>query len=250
MGFVQPHNQTIPILGRFHRLDYDVHALCLYKRSPTINWAPTINRGATARCRYGRDECGLLLTSHAHYRNVEFVGTPYALRLPPIPYMWQEAIGEAVQAFICMSIRIDTGLKKRQANDIIVNIMPILTVIKQADTVSPLAQINPAMSTDLKTCHIPGCVSMRGALNVAKLDFKVARVLLIASGNAAFNNVWCSCQSISVAMSMRGELRQSEIRCVIREDIYGRTISTVARTGPSSMICIDVTARTGYGFSS
>src|SRR6266704_1858841 len=156
MGFVQSHNQTIPILGRFHRLYYDVHALCLYKRSPTINRAPTINWGATDA------RCGLLLTSHAHSRNVEFVGTPYALRLPPIPYMRQEAIGEAVQAFICMSIRVDPGLKKRQANNIIVNIMPILTIIKQAETISSLAQINPALSTDLKTCPIPGCVSMSG----------------------------------------------------------------------------------------
>ena len=31
MCFVQPHNQAIPILGRFHRLYYDVRALCLYK---------------------------------------------------------------------------------------------------------------------------------------------------------------------------------------------------------------------------
>src|SRR6266567_2975917 len=220
MGFVQSHNQTIPILGRFHRLYYDVHALCLYKRSPTINRAPTINWGATDA------RCGLLLTSHVGdrkgpfpspyhprpYGNVEFVGTPYALRLPPIPYMRQEAIGEAVQAFICMSIRVDPGLKKRQANNIIVNIMPILTIIKQAETISPLAQINPAMSTDLKTCHIPGCVSMSGALNVAKLDFIGCACAVDRQWKRCFQQRLCSCQSISVAMSMRGELRQSEIR--------------------------------------
>src|SRR5260370_38677250 len=143
-----------------------MRALCLYKRSPTINREPT-----DVRCRYVRDRCGLLLTSRAHYRNIEFVGTPYALRLPPISYMRQEAIGEAVQAFICMSIREDTGLKQRQTNNIIVNIMPILTIIKQADTVSPFAQINPAMSTCLKSGHIPGCITMREALNIAKLDF-------------------------------------------------------------------------------
>src|SRR5260370_16821663 len=85
--------------------------------------------------------------------------------------MRQEAIGEAVQAFICMSIRIDSGFKERQTNNIIVNIMPIFTIIEQADPVSPFAQINPAMSTGLKTGHIPGRVTMRGALNVAKLDF-------------------------------------------------------------------------------
>src|SRR2546421_5535336 len=165
MCFVQPHNQAIPILGRFHRLYYDVRALCLYKSVD-----PRFIVGYSF-CRYARPRCDLLLTSCAYYRNVEFVGTPYALGLPPISYMRQEAIGEAVQAFICMSIRIDTRLKKRQANNIIVNIMPILTIIKQADTVSPFAQINPAMSTDLKTGHIPGRVTMRGALNAAKLDF-------------------------------------------------------------------------------
>src|SRR5260370_31158896 len=85
--------------------------------------------------------------------------------------MRQETVGEAVQAFICRSIREDTGLKQRQTNNIIVNIMPILTIIKQADTVSPFAQINPAMSTCLKSGHIPGCITMREALNIAKLDF-------------------------------------------------------------------------------
>src|SRR5258708_5483443 len=85
--------------------------------------------------------------------------------------MRQEAIGEAVQAFICMSMGEDPGLKERQPNNIIVNVMPILTIIKQADTVSPFAQIDPAMGTGLKTSHIPGCVTMCGALNAAKLDF-------------------------------------------------------------------------------
>ena len=65
MRFVQPHNQTVPILGRFYRLYYDVHAVCLYKRKICY-----------ARRRYKRDSCGFLLTSHAHYRNIEFVGPP------------------------------------------------------------------------------------------------------------------------------------------------------------------------------
>src|ERR1700676_4830822 len=121
MRFVQPHNQTIPILGRFHRLYNDVCAICLYK-----------GRGCYACCRYYRDRCSLLLTGYAHYRNIEFIGTPYTLRLPPISYMRQEAIGKAMQAFIRMSVREDTGFKERQANNGIVNVMPILTIVKQA----------------------------------------------------------------------------------------------------------------------
>src|SRR5205814_3118600 len=48
--------------------------------------------------------------------------------------------------------------------------MSILTIIEQADTVSPFAQINPSMSTGLKSRHIPRCVTVCGAFNVAKLD--------------------------------------------------------------------------------
>src|SRR2546430_10052171 len=85
--------------------------------------------------------------------------------------MRQEAIGEAVQAFICMSIWEDTGFQERQTNNVIVNVMSILTIIEQADTVSPFAQINPSMSTGLKSREIPRCVTVCGAFNVAKLDF-------------------------------------------------------------------------------
>ena len=76
-----------------------------------------------------------------------------------------------MQAFICMSIREDPGLQERQTNNIIVYVMPILTIVQQADTVSPFAQINPAMSAGLKTGYIPGGVTMRRTLNAAKLNF-------------------------------------------------------------------------------
>ena len=111
------------------------------------------------------------MTRHAHYRNIELVGTLYNLRFPPISNMRQEAIGEAVQAFICMSIWEDTGFQERQTNNVIVNVMSILTIIEQADTVSPFAQINPSMSTGLKSRQVPRCVTVCGAFNVAKLDF-------------------------------------------------------------------------------
>src|SRR2546423_3050230 len=160
MRFVQPHHQTIPILGRFYRLYDDVHAVCLEKRGT-----------GAARCRSRWESGNFLLAGHAYDRNIEFVAMPDRLRLPPISCMGQEAIGEAVQALIGMRIWVDTGFQERQTNHVIVNVMPILPIVQQADTVSSLAYINPAMSTGLKTSQIPDCVTMGGPLNAAKLDF-------------------------------------------------------------------------------
>src|SRR5260221_11075421 len=72
MRFVQPHDQTIPILRWFHRLHDNVRAICLDKGS-----------AGSVRCRYARASCRLLLTSHAHHRHIEFVGPPHTLRFPP-----------------------------------------------------------------------------------------------------------------------------------------------------------------------
>ena len=160
MCFVEPHNQPISILGRFHRLDDDVRAIYLEK-----------GEACSVRCGYARSGCRLFLASHAHDWDIELVGTPHTVRLPPIACMWQEAIGEAMHAFIGMSIRRDAGFEERQTHDVIVDVMAVLAIIEQADPISPFTYIHPAMSTDLKTGQVPGGVAVGGTLHRAKLDF-------------------------------------------------------------------------------
>src|SRR6185312_2046099 len=159
MSFVQAHNQTIPILGRFHCLYYDMRRINLQK-----------GRTCYPFCRSGRGRFCLPSTFHICYRYVEFVTMPYSLGFPPIPRMRQETIGKTVHTLIRMSIGVDAGFQERQSNDVVMNVMPIFTIIQQADTISPFTQINPAMGIGFKTSHIPGRITMCGTLNVTKLN--------------------------------------------------------------------------------
>src|ERR1700694_6229716 len=81
MRFVQPHDQTIPILRRFHCLHDDVRTIRLDKGS-----------AGSVRYRSARARCFLLLTSHVHHRLIEFVGPPHTLPFPPLSYIRQAAI--------------------------------------------------------------------------------------------------------------------------------------------------------------
>src|SRR5258706_4416189 len=161
----------------------------------------------------------------------------YTLCVPPVSRMRQETIGKAMQAFIRMSIGEDTGFQECQTNNVIVNVMPIFTIIEQADAVSPFAQINPAMSVGLKTGQIPGRVTMCGALNVTKLDFigcsctvdcqrkrrfqqRLAFMPVNLSGNI---DPWRAAPERNTLCDMRGHVPPDNLNCSTHWSLFDDT---------------------------
>ena len=102
-------------------------------------------------------------------RIVQAVGSRYSA-IAPIALVRQQAVGEMVFTQISLRVGEHGAFQSGQPHDVPANVVAVFAVIKQADAVITLAQIDPLMGAALKSSPIPGCVVVGWALNVAPLN--------------------------------------------------------------------------------
>ena len=67
-------------------------------------------------------------------------------------------------------VRMGRRAKQRQPHDRAHDVVSVLAIIEQRDTVAWLAQVGPPMGANLKAGLVPAGVGMRASLDVTELD--------------------------------------------------------------------------------
>ena len=85
--------------------------------------------------------------------------------------MRQKCAGEGMVAFICRGIGLIGAFQYRQGKDASLGTVTVFTIIQKGKAIAVFRDIHPFLSADLKLGLLPARVLVRGAGDVAKLNF-------------------------------------------------------------------------------
>src|SRR5579859_5864957 len=156
--FIHPNDDSVVALVPLHSLDDDA----IYTRGKQCG---SLRLHALRCINRLRHRCYIGLA-------VEGICGGHGAASTPVAEVWVQAVRHLMHSLIGLRIWIGWRTQQRYPHDVIVDIVPISSVVQQAHPVARFRKINPSVRHSLETGRIPTSVAMRGPLDSAVLNLR------------------------------------------------------------------------------
>ena len=102
---------------------------------------------------------------HRLEHKVVFVAVPHGQRLPPVAAMRISSVAEVMPPAVGIPVRPGWRAQQRDAQHIVLAVIPTLRLIQQAETMLSIALVGPAQRRDFKLRLLPALVARGRSLN-------------------------------------------------------------------------------------